>query len=1100
MSTDFNYGGKQIVIGGPIKPNGKDMPSDARTRVDCYADIATIPNPYVGLRITVKVDETNNNKMTDYIVKSLKANSIGLANSLIDEVVRYVDYLGINGQSVDTNNFATKEELGLKADKTELHSHINKTVLDGIASTNVDNWNNKVDKVEGKTLTTNDYTNEEKQTVASLKATVGDTSSGLVKDVKDLKTNGVSQDNINVAIENYLTEHPVSGGATAEQAAQIEANRVAIGDENSGLTKEVNDIKNTELQNLNTAILRVNETVGNKSELPVGDENIIASINRIDGKTTTGNGLTSEQAQQLQTAYEHSQSDHVTMDEVNAAISNAQLGGEEVDTTPFATDLSLTGSNLQLKNSQGNLIGNAITLPSTSGGTSETVTVVRDIYANNEMPKMYVTSDRLGSLTKKADGEADCEVEIRFNRQIIKCYATGKVQGNSSESLPAKNYTFKFYSDAAHATKNKIDVGWGKQSKYCFKKNYVDSTHTRNLSGARIAYDMVNSRPESDFKTNLLTAPRNGAVDGFPCVMYLNGDFWGLYTWNIPKDAWTFNMKDNNPNHMVLCAEYNNNHDMNATNTCQFRALWGGKDDANWSIEVGTYSEALKTSFNNAINFVMTASDEDFKANISNHFDLYSLLDYYCFSYLVYHYDGLGKNVLMATYDGIHWGACLYDMDSIYGATFNGQEFLEYNKPCPENYQENNSLLWQRIERCFAQELYDRYVELRKGALSLGNIVEHVEEIYDLIPDRVFKEDWTKWSGIPSQATNTLTRFRAFMKNRAVYVDSEFEAFDTTPKPVSGVLLDQYAITANQNSPITLTATVKPNSAINKNVTWSCDDETVQLTPSGLTCEVNCPNLGTPRVTVTTEEGGFTASCVITVVEEGTAVTDGLVRYIDFALDSETAATKPTTIKDKVDDSITYTISGASLLYNQQNITKDGVGWKESGLRGKQYSGAKIGIETFQYQMPEQFTIECCQSFDNGTSGLKILSIRNSFNDMIFQVNTTGDKIQIQNGLKTINAPYTFESNKLYHITITYDGANARLLINGVEVIKSQAYAKAGDSTTFYVKPFGISDGKNTEGTIEGLMCYFKIYNKVLTDNEIAANYAIESANRVMDR
>ena len=96
MTTDFSYGGKQILSNGPFKPNGKDMPSDARTRVDCYADIATIPNPYVGLKITVKVDETNNNKMTDYIVKSLKANAIGVANSLIDEVVRYVDYLGVN--------------------------------------------------------------------------------------------------------------------------------------------------------------------------------------------------------------------------------------------------------------------------------------------------------------------------------------------------------------------------------------------------------------------------------------------------------------------------------------------------------------------------------------------------------------------------------------------------------------------------------------------------------------------------------------------------------------------------------------------------------------------------------------------------------------------------------------------------------------------------------------------------------------------------------------------------------------------------------------------------------------------------------------------
>ena len=925
MTTDFNYNNKTIDSSGPIKPSGTDQPGDPRTRVDFYSDIKSIPNPYIGMIVTVKMDETNQNKMTDYKVLSLKANTLGIANSVIDQVQRYSDYLGA--------------------------------------------------------------------------------SSG----------GSVSQEDINTAVNNYLTEHPITGGVTPEQA------------------------------------------------------------------------------QQLQTAYEHSQSDHVTMDEVNAAISNAQLGSGEVNTTSFATDLSLTGSSLQLKNSQGNLIGNAITLPSTSGGASETVTVVKDIYANNEMPKMYVTSDRLGSLASKADGTADCEVEIRFNRQIIKCYATGAIQGTTSAGFPAKNYTFKFYSDAAHSIKNKIDVGWGKQSKYCFKKNWVDSTHTRNLSGARIAYDMVNSRPESDFKTSLLAAPRKGAVDGFPCIIYLNGEFWGLYTWNIPKDAWMFNMSDDNPNHMVLCAEYNNNGSMSVINTCQFRALWGGKGDTNWSIETGTYSEALKTSFNNAINFVMTASDEDFKANISNHFDLYSLLDYYCFSYLVYHYDGLGKNMLMATYDGVHWGACLYDMDSIYGAKFNGSEFFEYNKKCPEEYQENNSLLWQRIERCFAQELYDRYVELRKGALSLGNIIEHVEEIYNLIPDRVFKEDWTKWSGIPSQQSNTMTRFRTFMKNRAVYVDSEFELFDTTPKPVSGVILDNYTITTNQNSPITLTATVKPNSAINKNVTWSCDDGTVQLTPSGLTCEVNCPNLGTPKVTVTTEEGSFTATCTITVVEEGTTVTDGLVRYIDFALDAETIATKPTTIKDKVDDSITYNINNASDLYDQSNITKYGLGWKKSGLRNREITG----INSFQYQMPEQFTIEFCQAFDNGAANIiRLLSIRNTFNDMIFQVNYSSGKIQLQNGAKTINTSYTFESNKLYHFVVTYDGTNARLLINGAEVIPSQAYAKVGDSTTFYVKPFGIAN----EGNSSGLLCYFKLYNKVLANNEIAANYAVESANRVMDK
>ena len=282
MATDFGYNRKTINSGGPIKPSGINQPLDPRTEVKLYADIKLIPNPYVGMIITVLEDETNSNKMTDYKVLSLKSDDLGVANSVVDRVQRYVDYLGVS-------------------------------------------------------------------------------------------TGGsVSQEDINTAVNNYLTEHPVAGGATAEQAAQIEANRTAIGDANSGLTKEVNNIKNTELQNLNTAINTLETVIGDKTGLPSGDANVIASINRIDRKTTTGNGLTSEQAQQLQTAYEHSQSDHVTMDEVNAAISNAQLGGEEVDTTPFATDLSLVGSSLQLKNSNGTLIGSSVILPSSTGETAVT--------------------------------------------------------------------------------------------------------------------------------------------------------------------------------------------------------------------------------------------------------------------------------------------------------------------------------------------------------------------------------------------------------------------------------------------------------------------------------------------------------------------------------------------------------------------------------------------------------------------------------------------------------------------------------------------------------------------------------------------------------
>ena len=96
MTTDFSYGDKAIESSGPIKPSGKNQPLDPRTEVKIYADIETIPNPYVGMIITVLEDETNQNKMTDYKVLSLKANALGIENSVIDRVQRYVDYLGVS--------------------------------------------------------------------------------------------------------------------------------------------------------------------------------------------------------------------------------------------------------------------------------------------------------------------------------------------------------------------------------------------------------------------------------------------------------------------------------------------------------------------------------------------------------------------------------------------------------------------------------------------------------------------------------------------------------------------------------------------------------------------------------------------------------------------------------------------------------------------------------------------------------------------------------------------------------------------------------------------------------------------------------------------
>lgn len=386
------------------------------------------------------------------------------------------------------------------------------------------------------------------------------------------------------------------------------------------------------------------------------------------------------------------------------------------------------------------------------------------------------------------------ESTFSFGGNLYKGYVDIKCQGSSSMTYPKKNFTIKFYKDSNLTEKMKFNfLNWGNQNKFCAKANWVDTLHLRNLVCAKLGYDMVKSRPDSEFKTNLLTAPRGGLVDGFPISIYLNGEFYGIYTMNIPKDDWTFNMDSANPNHMVLCGETNNDKNMSKISSCQFRKPWSGTDGDDWSVEVGTLTDTLKNSFNRCINFVMTASDSEFKTHISDYLDLYSLIDYYILVGYSCDVDSMARNMLMITYDGVHWGAGAYDLDTTFG-TETGGSIADYaTLDWDTGYHENNSLLFKRLRENFVSELKTRYNELRKNELNIVNTILHAEEIYDAITDRMFEDEHEKWTNLPSVATNTMTRFRKFVKDRTNYMDTRYNNM-TVPVACTSLSLNKSTI------------------------------------------------------------------------------------------------------------------------------------------------------------------------------------------------------------------------------------------------------------------------------------------------------------------
>jgi hypothetical protein len=268
---------------------------------------------------------------------------------------------------------------------------------------------------------------------------------------------------------------------------------------------------------------------------------------------------------------------------------------------------------------------------------------------------------------------------------------------------PKKNFTIKLFEDEARSVKKKIGFkNWGKQNKFCLKANWIDISHSRNVVSARLWGDVVKSRSNYNELPNLLkTSPNQGAIDGFFIKVYNNGIYQGRYTWNIPKDGWMSNMDDDLDTHCILCGE---NYDSGC-----FRAA-ALIDESDWSDELhDTCPDSIKTRWNEVINFVINSTDEEFKANLGNYFDVQSLLDYDLFGLAACGSDSFGKNQIYMTYDGNKWIASMYDLDTTWGMYWNGETLVaaDYARTKFEDYVNGRlgNLLYYRIEQLFYAEL-----------------------------------------------------------------------------------------------------------------------------------------------------------------------------------------------------------------------------------------------------------------------------------------------------------------------------------------------------------------------------------------------------------
>jgi hypothetical protein len=122
-----------------------------------------------------------------------------------------------------------------------------------------------------------------------------------------------------------------------------------------------------------------------------------------------------------------------------------------------------------------------------------------------------------------------------------------------------------------------------------------------------------------------------------------------------------------------------------------------------------------------------------------------------------------------------------------------------------------------------------------------------------------------------SRKLKVLTALGALSLMLAFVTSCESESNETVSTKVTGVSLSETAKTVVVGAEFALTATVAPEDATNKAVTWAVSqgEDVVSISKadglSGTPITVSALKQGSAKITVTTADGGFTADCTVTV-------------------------------------------------------------------------------------------------------------------------------------------------------------------------------------------------------------------------------------------
>lgn len=409
------------------------------------------------------------------------------------------------------------------------------------------------------------------------------------------------------------------------------------------------------------------------------------------------------------------------------------------------------------------------------------------------LPVLYLWGNNILSLKDKSKTLKN-EVTYSFPaRGISGTVEKFKVQGASSVSLPKKNYTLNLDQDV------EIFHNYGKQHKYVIKANYLDPSQSLNIVGAKLWGRIRNTHKHADTgilntngdllvddKGNRVVAETDpqlslggnyGAVDGFPIAVYINNQYWGLYSFAIPKDDWMAKMPKKSKDKYAIV-------DTTWAPQGAFKKETNFKDNMELQFCSTKDSQWAMDSVNELIRAVLAHYDtaDAFNTAVSPLLDLDGAMDYYIYSVLTDNNDGIYRNYLLQTFDGTKWYFSAYDLDATFGRTPDFWDHLLAKSDTSdwrdhgvtfENVTDTNRLFYQ-LWKFYKDEILKRTKSLIEGPMSESAVDTAFVDYVRHIPLKAFNAELDVWPKTPNTSVDNVDRVGRWYMQRIEWLRNRY--------------------------------------------------------------------------------------------------------------------------------------------------------------------------------------------------------------------------------------------------------------------------------------------------------------------------------------